>query len=218
MQRDGGGADSAQRDLSLRANVDDAGPKAQSDAAAGKQIGCRAIERKADLVRRSERAFQHGRKSGERIVAGQRDEKRGRDDGKRGRRCDSPRHRIGEAEPQRPNVREPGALCTRRRIRHAARPDIQRPIWPISASSRIVTPAKPSVGHHGDAVGDLEHFLELGGEIENRRAVLTQSENALQHEPRRARVEPPGRLMCDQHRGPPIELPRDHDLLLVAAG
>ena len=45
VQRDRRRADAADRDLTFGADVDDAGAKAQRDAAAGEQIGRGAVER-----------------------------------------------------------------------------------------------------------------------------------------------------------------------------
>src|SRR5258705_5945681 len=55
-----------------------------------------------------------------------------------------------------------------------------------------------------DAVADGKHFFQLGGDVEHGTACIAQLEDALDHEARRARIESPGRLECDEDfRGAP---------------
>ena len=177
VQRDRRGAQPAERDLSLRADVDDAGAKADRDPAAGEQIGRRAIERDADLMRRPDRAVRMAAKAAsglwpesatssadktsERTAATtmrSRDPVRGDEPARAKARRGSPR-----ASAARPLVMPPARTSKGRSAR----------CRPPRAASR---PAKPTVRHHRDAIGDVEHLLEFGGEVEDRRAGLAQRE------------------------------------------
>jgi hypothetical protein len=70
-------ADASDCDLAFGADVDDAGAKAQRDAAAGEQIGRGAVQGCADLMRRSHGPYRHRAKSLHWIVSRQGDERSG---------------------------------------------------------------------------------------------------------------------------------------------
>ena len=70
-------SDAADRDLALGADIDDAGAKTQSDAAAGEQIGRGAVQGRTDLMRRSDGPYRHRAKCLQWIMARQGDERSG---------------------------------------------------------------------------------------------------------------------------------------------
>ena len=130
-------ADAADRDLAFGADVDDAGAKAQRDAAAGEQIGRGAVERHADLMRRSDGADRHRAESRQRIVAGQRDQRGGAQHREQYREQDPSGQSLAQLQPEGVvpldavigNDEASAALMPRR-------PAIQRPICARSASAR----------------------------------------------------------------------------------
>jgi hypothetical protein len=69
-------------------------------------------------------------------------------------------------------------------------------------------PKELTVRHHRDAVGDVEHLLQFGGDVEDRGAGLSQSKRLFDDEAGRAGIETPGGLVRDERRGLPVEFPR----------
>src|SRR5690606_7321932 len=64
---------------------------------------------------------------------------------------------------------------------------------------------------------EREHLVELGGHDDHGRAVVALRHDALVHELDGAHVEAACRLRRDEQAQRPRHLPREHDLLLVAA-
>src|SRR5436309_12612774 len=72
--------------------------------------------------------------------------------------------------------------------------------------------------HHRDAVGEREHFVELGADEQNGQALRERIEQLLVDELYRANVDAAGRLRCEQHGAVAAHFPGDHHFLLIAAG
>ena len=76
----------------------------------------------------------------------------------------------------------------------------------------------PAFEHHQDAVRECEDFVQLGGDEQDSRPGIARVDNAGVDELNRAHVHAAGGLGSNEHFGLPLELPRDNELLLVAAG
>ena len=106
------------------------------------------------------------------------------------------------------------------RRRGASRPPVamSRPDFLAVRGSRVEHGDQPAAIHHPDAVRELDDLVELGRDEEDRHAGVTLLDGALVDELDAADVEPARRLIEDEERQLAVELSRDHDLLLVAAG
>ncbi len=76
----------------------------------------------------------------------------------------------------------------------------------------------PPVAHHGDAVGHPEDLLHLGGDHDDRLALVGELVEQVVDLLLRADVDAPGGLVEDQDVAVALQPLGQHDLLLVAAG
>src|SRR5207248_326694 len=72
--------------------------------------------------------------------------------------------------------------------------------------------------HHRDAIGQREHFVELGADEQNGLALRARIEQLLVDELYRANIDAAGRLRREQHGEVAAHFPGDHHFLLIAAG
>ncbi len=140
VKRNRRGAKTAESDLAFGADVDDSSAKAEGHSRPRQEIGRRPIERDAELVRSADSAHRKRSKGGERIVPGKGDESRRADKRENDRNDNAQTDPFGCDESQRRGTRRGGRQVRRRRLRHAARPDIQRPICARSTSARGMIP------------------------------------------------------------------------------
>ena len=144
-----GAAYAADRDLALGADIDHPGAEAERDPGAGEEIRRRAVEPDADLVRRADGAGDQRGEGGNRIMAGGSDQRRGAEDREEHGKEDAKRQPLaGDFQPERQaRLRHGRRRSGGRRLGHAARPAIQRPIWRRSASARrtMATNAPPLI-------------------------------------------------------------------------
>ena len=75
-----------------------------------------------------------------------------------------------------------------------------------------------AAAHHQDAVGQREDLVELDRDQQDRLAGVAQRDEAAVDELDRADVDAARRLADEQHLRVALDLARQHDLLLVAAG
>src|SRR2546429_6794553 len=71
---------------------------------------------------------------------------------------------------------------------------------------------------HGEAVGQRQDLVQLRRHQQHGQAVVPALHDLPVDELDRAHVDAARRLARDQHRGPPVQLPRHDHLLLVASG
>ena len=71
--------------------------------------------------------------------------------------------------------------------------------------------------HHGDPIGQLEDLVELGRDEEDRRSLISLGDHLAMDELDAADIEAARRLVENEGRELPAELPSDDRLLLVAA-
>ena len=140
VKRDRSSAKTAESDLAFGADVDDSRTKAEGDARPRQQIRRRPIERDAQLMRRASGAHRKRSEGGERIVPGKGDQRRRADERKNNRNDNAQPDPFRCDESQRRSARRDRSQVRRRRLRHAARPDIQRPICARSTSARGTIP------------------------------------------------------------------------------
>src|SRR5579871_1878320 len=76
----------------------------------------------------------------------------------------------------------------------------------------------PALVDHEDAIREREDLLELERDEEHRSAGVALLDETAVHELDRADVESARRLRGDEHLRVGVDLAREHDLLLIAAG
>ena len=90
------------------------------------------------------------------------------------------------------------------------------------ASSSSVAPAAESVSiclaapQHGDAVGDLEHLVQLVADEDDRQALALEGLEDPEELDGLLRRQHRGRLVEDEDVRPPVERLQDLDALLLA--
>ena len=139
------------------------------------------------------------------------------------------RRRAPPRRARRAPTRRPSTSSTRRRLRRGraaaarAAADRRADHRGRRASARRASPRahsadRPAAAHHGDAVGDRQHLVELVGDEHDGRALARRS--AAQHAEQLARprrgVEHRGRLVEDEHFGAAVQHLQDLDPLLLA--
>ena len=117
--------------------------------------------------------------------------------------------------PPRAGRRPASAGCFSTR-RSTSRPTIARAsdssVAPSRGTVSIVLPAS----EHGDAVGDLEHLVQLVADEDDRDALPAQRAQDLEQIRRLLGRQHGGRLVEDQDVGVPVERLHDLDALLLA--
>ena len=93
-----------------------------------------------------------------------------------------------------------------------ATPSSRSSVCPLSALEHDL----PAV-HDEDAVGEIEHLVELERHEQHGAAGVALLDEAAVHVLDRADVEAARRLRRDQQPGVGLDLARQHDLLLIAA-
>src|SRR3954463_16228989 len=89
----------------------------------------------------------------------------------------------------------------------------------LVARPRRRRPRRPerAAADHRDAVGDLEQFVEVLADDENSGALDRKIDQRLPDEPRRAGIDPPGRLVDNEDGRASDDLAADDEFLQVAA-
>ena len=95
---------------------------------------------------------------------------------------------------------------------------MRRPRSRSSVASRPALAGDPAAAHDEDAVREGEDLLELDRDDQDRDAGVAQRDEPAVDELDRADVDAARRLADDQHLRAALDLARQHDLLLVAAG
>ena len=104
------------------------------------------------------------------------------------------------------SARKSGVSCERERPR------------PRQVDEHLVLEPAGAVGHHQDAVGDVDGLLHVMGHEQDREPVrLPDAGEQLLHQEPRLRVERPERLVHEQDPGPVAERPGDGHALLHPA-
>ena len=208
MERDKRRAEARDIGLALDADVEQPRVEADGDRKAGEDETGRVIEREADAFEIAERAGDENLHRLERILADRQHDETGNDEG-----CGD----IDERDQR--NVR-PDGQGPRRRA-HAARsltPAMRRPrSWALVSSGRRSPVTRPA-HEHDDAVGKGEDLVELDRNQQQRLAGVALGDDALVDEFDRADVDAAGRLPDQEDLGIALDLARQHDLLLIAAG
>ena len=191
--------------------------KATPDAR--EQIRRRAVERDADLMRRADAPIAIAAKAASGLWPESATSSRGADKREDDRDEDAQTDPLRRDEAQRREARPGGRQVGGAASRHAARPDIHRPICARSDATRAprfrrtARPPSPRRGRRRRAPPPVRRRRRG-----SRRPPSRSASTPFDDEARRAGIESPGGLMRDQRRRLPVELPRDDDLLLVAAG
>src|SRR5207302_5061942 len=87
------------------------------------------------------------------------------------------------------------------------------------AADRALRPAGgAALVHHEHADGETEDLEHDRRDEQDRDPLLEQLADQLEDLLIRADVDPPRRLVEEEHTRPARERPREHDLLLIAAG
>src|SRR5690606_6326103 len=89
---------------------------------------------------------------------------------------------------------------------------------PLLGRIRAKLSGNPALAHHNDAMRDGEAFADLGGRVDDRKALARAFGKQLEDFSLGADVDAAARLVEEHHGRPGGQHLADDDLLLVAAG